>query len=99
MPSKRCANCLYGRLVCRKDRRDDLVGCALFRGDEGTLLNQLRASNYVSPASIIQTGWIYVYLPFGADRRAYDTADAGVIAGSHLVSPKEAYCNNFKERR
>ena len=95
-----CANCIYGRLICNKEKREEYVGCVQFRGFEREiLLKELEDSRYVSPIpDIVFTGWIFFRLPFGSCRDDYDTVDAGVIANGCLISPKEAYCNRFVAR-
>jgi len=97
---KTCANCIYGRLICNKEKQRNYVGCTQFQSfDEKQLLEELQNYHYVSPRKdVIITGWIYAKIPFGENRSQYDTADAGVILNNHLISPKEASCDKFKPK-
>ena len=85
-----CANCIYGRLICNKEKREEYVGCVQFRGFErDILLKELEDSKYVSPIpDIVFTGWVF-HLPFGSCRDHYDTVKEGKV--SKTKSNKQ-YC-------
>ena len=97
---KCCQYCCYGRLICNKEKQEELVGCIQYQSfDEEFLLKELEINHYKSPNNdFILTAWIYARIPFGYDRKRYDTADVGVIVNGCLLFPKEAVCDKFSRK-
>jgi len=91
-----CKDCIYGRLICNKEKQKEYVGCIKFQAfDEDFFLKALDTYHYISPMSDIMYGWIYKNIPFGESRDSYDSVDSGIILNNCLISPRKAICDLF----
>ena len=91
---KYCINCVYSRLPCNKNIRNEYVGCNkycladLSDDDINILLNNIE---YKSPVLNIYSGWIYAGLS-PSDKEE----DRNTIINFMLITHKYASCKEWK---